>query len=238
MPGPASKGDLTSKSRADPSRCGGWRGSRLSRCLRLVSLLISGVAYNGCELSRQFGVSKRTLFRDLKDLREAEVPLRFDPVRHGYVVEPLPEGRLFALSSEERLLLLLAAQTSILTTNPAFREAVHQAIAKVVTDSSSTIRLQASRALSAWNLPQTTPGSLACSPEVAQGVFEAFRRGWDVRVEYCDEDGTGCMVRTRIAPTELTVGLREWRLLGRSSVHRSTVSLPLKQVRWLEPVED
>lgn len=57
---------------------------RLERLLRLVSLMEGGQPRTGEQLAEAFNVCKRTVFRDIKLLRAANLPIAFDAVLGGY----------------------------------------------------------------------------------------------------------------------------------------------------------
>lgn len=58
--------------------------SRLSRCLRIFSMLQSGRRYNVDRLATEFGVNRRTVFRDLAELRAAGIPICYDEQSRCY----------------------------------------------------------------------------------------------------------------------------------------------------------
>jgi predicted DNA-binding transcriptional regulator YafY len=57
---------------------------RLERLLMLVSLMESGQPRTGEQLAERLNVCKRTVFRDIKLLRTANVPIAFDSTIPGY----------------------------------------------------------------------------------------------------------------------------------------------------------
>lgn len=59
---------------------------RVNRVLQILTALQSGVRYGTSDLRKMFNVSKRTLFRDLKELANAGVPYRYDPDNCTYEV--------------------------------------------------------------------------------------------------------------------------------------------------------
>ncbi len=59
------------------------RTHRITRLLRLITLLESGPGSNGTRLAQELGVSRRTFFRDLRTLQEAGVPC-FHDAENGY----------------------------------------------------------------------------------------------------------------------------------------------------------
>ncbi|MCH7989772.1 MAG: HTH domain-containing protein [Planctomycetes bacterium] len=58
--------------------------NRLQRLLRLVGLLQSGRIYNSKDLAEICGVSRRTVFRDLRMLQDSDIPLQYDERKQGY----------------------------------------------------------------------------------------------------------------------------------------------------------
>ena len=54
---------------------------RLQRIIQLLALLQGGRCHSVLSLAEACGVHKRTTFRDLEALRNAEVPLVFDDLR-------------------------------------------------------------------------------------------------------------------------------------------------------------
>lgn len=60
---------------------------RPQRLLKLVFLLESGSVLAVDELANSFGVSRRTIFRDIKVLRSANVPIAFDLAHGGYCIQ-------------------------------------------------------------------------------------------------------------------------------------------------------
>ncbi len=91
---------------AKAKRLGANRAA-LERMHRIHQLLQNGEYPNCTKLAREFAVSKRTMKRDIEFMRERMgLPIRFDPVRNGYLYAervdrfpelPLSEAEVFAL---------------------------------------------------------------------------------------------------------------------------------------------
>ena len=86
--------------------------SRISRVMQILTTLQAGKSYAVSDLSKMFRTSRRTIFRDLKELQAIGVPFHYDAKTGGYTIEPeflLPP---VDLSLQEALgLLLLAHKT-------------------------------------------------------------------------------------------------------------------------------
>ncbi len=81
--------------------------SRISRVMQILTTLQAGKSYAVSDLSKMFGTSRRTIFRDLKELQAIGVPYRYDARTGGYMIEPeffLPP---IDLSLQEAMSLLL-----------------------------------------------------------------------------------------------------------------------------------
>ena len=62
--------------------------SRISRVIQILTTLQAGKNYAVNDLSKIFGTSRRTVFRDLKELRAIGVPYHYDARTDGYTIEP------------------------------------------------------------------------------------------------------------------------------------------------------
>ena len=61
--------------------------NRIQRLLQLITALQSQRSPAADQLAAELGVSRRTVFRDLKLLESAGLPLHFDPVSQGYALD-------------------------------------------------------------------------------------------------------------------------------------------------------
>jgi len=62
--------------------------NRIRRLLRMLQMLQSGSGKNASALATAFKVTRRTIFRDLQVLREADLPLEYDGKTERYFVSP------------------------------------------------------------------------------------------------------------------------------------------------------
>jgi proteasome accessory factor B len=73
----------------------------------MLTTLQSGKPYNAETLAKAMGTSRRTIFRDLRDLRKAGVAIHFDETTRRYIIESAPLWPVGNLNSQEILSLLL-----------------------------------------------------------------------------------------------------------------------------------
>jgi predicted DNA-binding transcriptional regulator YafY len=81
--------------------------SRICRVVKMLTTLQSGKPYNAETLAKAMRISRRTIFRDLRDLRKAGVAIYFDETSHRYIIETAPLWPVGNLNSQEILSLLL-----------------------------------------------------------------------------------------------------------------------------------
>ncbi len=81
--------------------------SRISRIVQILTTLQSGHGYSVDGLTKILGVSRRTVFRDLKELQAIGVPYHFDSKTGGYTIDPEYFLAPVDLNLQEALSLLL-----------------------------------------------------------------------------------------------------------------------------------
>ncbi len=84
---------------------------RIVRLMRLVRIMEGGNRYNSIELSEMCGVGRRTIFRDIKVLRECGYKVEFDQETNAFAITTNSEGQN-PLTHENKIWLILAALTS------------------------------------------------------------------------------------------------------------------------------
>lgn len=110
--------------------------SRLERLVSLDAHIRSGVLPGVEQLCRLFEVQPRTIYQDLKELRERfGLDIRFDRERNGYY-NASPDKRLpsMAMTDEEVLLLIVASELLSFHGGPSFRGGLANAIQRIVSD--------------------------------------------------------------------------------------------------------
>ena len=114
--------------------------SQLTRCLKLLHLVRSSVGCSIDYLAHEFGVSKRTVHRDLCRLREAGIPVLYDTARRGYIVRPPFDIKTYPISGDELAAIMLAAHIFSLSCVDVLSQPIRQAIGKLLYQAPATIR--------------------------------------------------------------------------------------------------
>ncbi len=118
--------------------------SRLDRLIAIDRQIRRGEFPGVRDLCNIFEVAPRTIFQDIKELREnLGLDIRFDKIRNGYF-NAVPGKKLpnFALTEEEALLLVVAEEMLWRYAGPSFQGALHSAIHKICDNPSARLGLK------------------------------------------------------------------------------------------------
>ena len=83
------------------------RPSKITRIVKIMTALQSGRHLTADDLAGMFGVSRRTIFRDLNELQAIGVPFEYDIQSKGYKIKPEFFLRPLDLNLQQALSLLL-----------------------------------------------------------------------------------------------------------------------------------
>ncbi len=161
--------------------------SRPGRLLELTQLLGGRRSRRVEELAERFGVSPRTVFRDLADLERHRIPIARD--EYGYRLLEYATLRPLNLTAEERAILKVALANPVLRRQAALRrhlellEAKLDAVSKAIEETPEALRLA--------GLDRSGSGAEAA----LEPLREAARRRVQVEILY----------------TSLSGGTRRWR---------------------------
>ena len=209
---------------------------RIHRLLRLVTLLQAGRIRSSNELAAELGVSRRTLFRDLKMLEMAGIPY-YHNAREGFRIARhffLPP---VSLTLTETLGLMLLGKAAGARQVWPLRDAALDAIRKLIA---------------------TVPGAIrtACSDMVHHVTVDTgpqpSTNGDDrhyFTVQRCIDERRVCAMRykspvepeaisCRLKPYALHFSNRAWYVLGRTELHEEIRIFKLARFSSLEPLNE
>lgn len=201
---------------------------RIHRLLRLITLLQSGADLTAEALAREVGVSRRTLFRDLKILEQAGIPYQHRTGR-GYAIVPsffLPPVNLKV--TEALGLMLMAKGTSAYTNQPLTTPAA-EAVRKLIAMLPEPIRRvchEMSRRVTMRAPVSPRANGSDCYPHLQQAIDEQRA----VRLEY-DSIFDGEPITTVFQPYHLHFDVRSWYVIGHSAKHKQVRTFKLARVK-------
>jgi predicted DNA-binding transcriptional regulator YafY len=213
--------------------------SRISRLMQILTTLQAGNSCTVCDLSRMFGTSRRTIFRDLKELHAIGVPYHYDARTGSYTIEPkffLPPADL---NLQEALSLLLLAQKASRHIQLPFKKAALVAALKIESNLPPKIKQYCNNALR--NV--STRADVRVPSRQNAGFDKTFTQLQDaivkkrrVNMRY-HSFFDGRLVGIELCPYHLLYNNRIWYVLGRSSLHKSVRTFELNRIKELTTTE-
>ncbi len=212
---------------------------KLSRLMQILTTLQAGKGCTVEDLSRIFGTSRRTIFRDLKELQSIGVPCHYDPRMGGYAIDReyfLPPADL---DLREALGLLLMASTVGSQMQMPFKRSALLAALKIENNLPERIREYCSAALRKIS---GGPDGRAASRQNARFdrifalLYQAIAR--KCRVEICYdslfEDG---YVNAELCPYHLLYKNGIWHVLGLSSLDGNVRTFELGRIKEIKATQ-
>lgn len=209
--------------------------SRIHRLLRLVTLLQSARARSANDLMAELGVSRRTLFRDLKVLQVAGIPYYHDTeagyrIARSFFLPPI------SLTVPETLGLLLLGKMASSRRSWPMKQASLSAISKLAAAIPEPIRTACS------DLMANVTVNVGAQPhgDNENGYYLDLKRYMDecrvchlVYQSPVEPEPIDC----RFKPYALHFSSRSWYTLGRTDQHDEVRIFKLARIRSLEPLE-
>jgi len=201
---------------------------RAERLYALVDLLRgSRRPLSAARLSEEFGVSKRTIERDVQSLQQAGVPIYADHgVTGGYSI--LREHSLPPLNLTAPESLAVLAGLALLETSP-YGAAARRARAKVLAISREDQLAPIDEALGAMFVIDSQPPSVSATALIPEAI--AARRV--TRLVYAAEDGTSETTRD-VEAMGLLRGGDSWMFVGWCRLREGIRGFHLDRIRHFE----
>jgi len=209
---------------------------RIGRIMQILTTLQAGKSYAVSDLSKMFGTSRRTIFRDLKELQAIGVPYRYDAERGGYVIGAeffLPP---VDLNLQEALSLLLLAHKASNHIQLPFKNSALFAALKIENNLPSRIRQYCNAALrniSARAGAQAPIRHLGGLDRTFAQLQNAIAKKRKVAMRY-HSLFEGKIIDLELCPYHLFYNHRAWYALGHSSLHNSVRTFKLNRIKELQ----
>ncbi|HCO95739.1 MAG TPA: hypothetical protein DIU00_17630 [Phycisphaerales bacterium] len=210
--------------------------SRINRVIEILTTLQAGESYTVSELSEMFGTSRRTIFRDLKELQAIGVPYHFDAETGGYSINPeyfLPPADL---NFHEALSLLLLAHKVSNQVQLPFKRSALLAALKIENNLPAKIRQYCSTALQNISAGADTQAPLQQNTRFDRTfaqLQQAIAKKREVNISYSSLlESTVSDVE--LCPYHLLYNNNAWHVLGRTSLDNSIRTFELNRIRELK----
>ena len=203
---------------------------KIRRLLQILECLQSGRRYHTGQLSEFVGVSKRTVFRDLRVLQDSGVQLLYDEVEQGYWIPPSTFLPPTDLTVKETLsLLILGEKMGATEVGMPFQAPARDAAMKLLANLPVPLRNHLSDLSKHLHISLGPKQEMAESQDHYQRVIEAIEKRVKVRLRYDSHYEQG-QISTLVSPYQLFFGNRSWYVIGRSSVHKDVRTFHIGRV--------
>lgn len=209
---------------------------RLGRLLQILIALQSGQNNRADDLAKMHGLSRRTIFRDLKELKESSVPVSYNAQTRTYSIDPvffLPPTNLDRIEALGLLLLARKARNYI---ELPFRSAVLSAAMKLESNLPSEVRQFCNTSLQNISVkvkPQIRP---PLNDEMFWQLQNAISKKRVVNI-HCYSRSEGGNIYTDLSPYYLLYNEYAWYVIGNSSFHNNICDFKLNYIKQLKMLD-
>ncbi len=210
--------------------------SHVSRVVRLLTLLQAEKAMPPDELARVSGVSRRTLFRDLRDLSAIGVPYRYNPRTGGYKMDAHYFMPAVDLTLQEALSLLMLVHKGRNHLPMPFKNAAILAALKVENNLPAPVRKYCDSALQNVSIRPNPHSPMESLDKTFSLLQQAVARKNQVRMTY-DSLADGAVIDLTLYPYHLFYNNRAWYVIGMSSLHKQIRMFKLNRIRGAEVLD-
>jgi proteasome accessory factor B len=212
------------------------KNNRISRIMQLLTAMQSRKGHAISELTEMLGKSRRTVYRDLKELEKAGLPCRFDTRQHCYVFDlqsPLPT---FALSKDEAFSLLLLLREASHNIRLPFTYPARLLSLKIENCLRREVRQCCDASFRFISISPAPKTRMDLLDKIFAQVLDAIQIQRTLNINYClpAEQNT---ITTDFNPYYLVYSEYTWHAIGESSFHKAVQTLGLNQIKQLNPLD-
>jgi predicted DNA-binding transcriptional regulator YafY len=212
------------------------KGNRITRVLRLVTTLQSGQRYTADELADMLGMSKRTVFRDLKILKEADIPCHYDKKKRFYSMDSKVFLPPLALKNQEALSLLLLALKLRSCISLPFKDSALEAALKIENNLFGETRRYCNAALRHISVKSDFQARMDLPDNTFAQLLKAILKKRVVNIHYHPPYEHKSIV-TDLSPYHLRYDDHSWWVIGKSAFHKRICTLKLGQIKELNTLD-
>lgn len=207
--------------------------SRISRVVRLLTLLQARHIYTPDELAEIIGISRRTVFRDLNDLQALGIPFQFDRVAGGYRMDPEYFLPSVDLNIQEALSLLLLVHKARVHLPLPFKNSALLAGLKIENNLPGEIRKYCNATLDNISIRKDSHAPMDLLDNIFAVLQKAVRKRLTVKMQY-DSIYDGGEISLHLSPYHLVYNNRAWYVVGYSEMHKEVRTFKLNRIKSLE----
>jgi proteasome accessory factor B len=209
---------------------------KISRIIQILTVLQSGKSYSADDLARMFDTTRRTIFRDLKELRGIGLPYHYDAKTKCYYVEPeffLPPTEF---NLQEALSLFLLVHTAGKHIQLPFRNSAQLAVMKIANNLPAEIKKSCNIALENISAKAHSHAPLGPLSKIFAELQHAITNKNRLQMSYHSLFEGGA-IDVEVCPYHIHYNRRAWYLIGFSELHGEIRTFKLNRIRRLRTLK-
>lgn len=206
---------------------------RIARVIRILTAFQAEKVCTIDDLAKMFGTSRRTLFRDLEQLRTMGVPYHYDAKTGGYWIDSEYFLPPLDLTLQEALSLLLLVHSASDQIQLPFRDSAFMAALKIENNLRSDIRRYCGTALKRFSVKAGAQASMNQLEGTLTPLLTAIQK--KRKVEICYHSlFEGGVIETELCPYHLMYNHRAWYVIGKSGMHGEVRTFKFNRIKSLK----
>ena len=201
--------------------------------MQLLTALQTGKKYSVSALSKMFGRSRRTIFRDLEELRVMGVRFHYDAKDRSYIIAPKFFLRPTDLTDIEAHSLLILVDTAVDQVQVPYRNSALMAALKIESNLPRKTRQSCSTMLQNIHA-RVTPQALTPLLDKAYaplGAAAAKKQKVNITYKSLYERK---VINVELCPYRLWFNERAWYVVGFSELHKEVRTFKLNRIKELK----
>jgi biotin operon repressor len=210
--------------------------ARMERVLQMIRLLQSGKAYTTHELSDQFRVAQRTIYRDIKLLRDCGVPIDSGPRGRGYRVDGGVFSREPPPTNADIAALVLGVHLARNMEAPSMERLLRGALDRLLGPAESELAERLKRFDRLFDIADMASIGELQDFKWTGRLIECLQQGTLVRVWIPDLLLVGSNDCLQLVPRQLKIADDAWWLIADDEDGREVQPLDLRSIEMFEGV--
>ena len=211
---------------------------KLYRCIELAHLFQSGFQIKVEDLAHKFSVCKRTIFRDIRSLESAGVPIQYSQKKGSHVIKSDHRLRFSAFGEEELSLLVAAICTSEMMFHPLTRGQLQSIMARLLNQCPAYLQDHVSNIANSCRQESQKEKSIGINQEVFANIIRAVGKRKQIRLRISNASARNTSIQTKVTPYYFVVSPENWYLVGRSTWHRRVLWFDLQDIEHTEITDE
>jgi predicted DNA-binding transcriptional regulator YafY len=211
---------------------------KLHRCIELAHLFHSGFRIKVKELATKFSVCKRTIFRDIRTLENAGVPIQYNKKKGGHVIQSGFRLRISSLEDEDLSLLIAAICTSEMMCQPLTRGRLQSVMARLLNQCPAYLQDHLSNIANSCRQESLEKKTVIINPELFVNILHALGQRKKIRLRVSNLSETNSTIQIKVAPYYFVIAPDTWYLFGHSTWHRRALAFDLQDIERADITEE